>query len=75
MIPRTVSEYPDCGILQSAPLDARIIGHAQQQGIVMIVKKAIMAIGAIKSVILAVLKSTAIEQVVNVHHAKKGFGA
>ena len=49
-----MSEYPDCAIFQSAPLDARIIGYAQQQDIVMIVQKAIMVKGAMKHAILTV---------------------
>ena len=60
--------------MQSALLDARIIRYVQPKDIVMIVKKAFMAKGAMKNVILAVLKTTVCNQMANVIHVRKVSG-
>ena len=70
----TVSEYPDCAVFQSASLDARIIGYAQQQDIVMIMQQAIMVKGAMKNAVQTVIHFSVSNQQDNAVHVREVLG-
>ena len=67
-----MNEYPDCAILQSAPLDAMIIGCVHQLGNVIVVQEAVMVIDAIINAGLTVTEMTAIRILVHVPTVNQG---